>query len=101
MLVQVVLTNQPAAAATKNISLLSRCDQGGRPDGVQVIVHKGYAYIGQNERGRYFSEGEFEILGYPRTDGYDALTWIADQPWSNRKVGTLGCSSTAEWRPHP
>ena len=54
--------------------------------------------IYQNERGRYFSEGAFEILGHPRTDGYDALTWIADQPWSNKKVGTLGCSSTAEWQ---
>ncbi|GAB4524815.1 MAG: CocE/NonD family hydrolase [Parvularculaceae bacterium] len=61
-------------------------------------VSRGYAFVLQNERGRYFSEGEFEILGYPRTDGYDALTWIADQPWSNGKVGTLGCSSTAEWQ---
>jgi uncharacterized protein len=61
-------------------------------------VDRGYAMILQNERGRYFSEGKFEILGYPRTDGYDALTWIADQPWSNKKVGTLGCSSTAEWQ---
>jgi len=33
-------------AASKNISLLSHSDQGGRPDGVQVIVHKDYAYIG-------------------------------------------------------
>ncbi len=61
-------------------------------------IDRGYAVIYQNERGRYFSEGEFEILGYPRSDGYDALTWIADQPWSNKKVGTLGCSSTAEWQ---
>jgi len=61
-------------------------------------VDRGYAMIYQNERGRYFSEGKFEILGYPRTDGYDALTWIADQKWSNGKVGTLGCSSTAEWQ---
>lgn len=61
-------------------------------------VDRGYAIIYQNERGRYFSEGEFEILGYPRTDGYDALTWIASQSWSNKKVGTLGCSSTAEWQ---
>lgn len=61
-------------------------------------IDRGYAIIYQNERGRYFSEGEFEILGHPRTDGYDALTWIADQPWSNKKVGTLGCSSTAEWQ---
>jgi len=66
----------------------------------QVVegIDRGYAMIYQNERGRYFSEGKFEILGYPRTDGYDALTWIADQPWSNKKVGTFGCSSTAEWQ---
>ncbi len=61
-------------------------------------VERGYAYIVQNERGRYFSEGEWDILGPPKTDGYDALTWIADQPWSNGKVGTFGCSSTAEWQ---
>lgn len=61
-------------------------------------VDRGYAMILQNERGRYFSEGKFEILGRPATDGYDALTWIAGQPWSNGKVGTLGCSSTAEWQ---
>lgn len=61
-------------------------------------IDRGYAMIYQNERGRYFSEGEFEILGHPRTDGYDALTWIADQAWSNKKVGTYGCSSTAEWQ---
>ena len=48
--------------------------------------------------GRYFSEGKWEILGRPQTDGYDALTWIAKQPWSNGKVGTLGCSSSAEWQ---
>jgi hypothetical protein len=34
------------AATSKNVRLLSRSDQGGRPDGVQVIVHKGHAFIG-------------------------------------------------------
>ena len=72
--------------------------QGGTLRQVVEAIDRGYAYIGQNERGRYFSEGKFEILGYPRTDGYDALTWIADQSWSNKKVGTYGCSSTAEWQ---
>ena len=61
-------------------------------------VMRGYAYVYQNERGRFFSEGEWDILGPPKTDGYDALTWIAEQPWSNGKVGTIGCSSTAEWQ---
>jgi len=62
-------------------------------------IRHGYAFIIQNERGKFFSEGEWEILGFPRTDGYDALTWIAEQPWSDGKVATLGCSSTAEWQP--
>jgi putative CocE/NonD family hydrolase len=61
-------------------------------------VSRGYAFVVQNERGRYFSGGDYQILGYPQTDGYDALTWIAAQPWSNGKVGTLGCSSSAEWQ---
>jgi putative CocE/NonD family hydrolase len=61
-------------------------------------VSRGYAYVVQNERGRYFSEGEWDILGTPVTDGYDALTWMAEQEWCNGKVGTLGCSSTAEWQ---
>jgi putative CocE/NonD family hydrolase len=61
-------------------------------------VRRGYAFIVQNERGRYFSQGKWEILGRPQIDGYDTLTWIAKQPWSNGKVGTLGCSSSAEWQ---
>jgi putative CocE/NonD family hydrolase len=62
-------------------------------------IKRGYAYIGQNERGHFFSEGTYDILGAPITDGYDLMDWIAKQPWSNGKVGTTGCSSTAEYQP--
>lgn len=62
------------------------------------VVKRGYAYVVQNERGRYFSEGEWDILGVPLTDGYDAFSWMTDQDWSNGKIGLLGCSSTAEWQ---
>ena len=61
-------------------------------------VKRGYAYVEMNERGHFFSEGEYDILGPPRTDGDDAISWIASQSWSNGKVGTIGCSSTAEWQ---
>jgi putative CocE/NonD family hydrolase len=61
-------------------------------------VQRGYAYVVQNERGRFFSEGNWNILGTPLTDGYDAFTWMSGQDWSNGKIGTLGCSSTAEWQ---
>ncbi len=62
------------------------------------MVQQGYAYVVQNERGRYYSEGEWDILGVPLTDGYDAFSWMKDQSWSNGRIGTYGCSSTAEWQ---
>src|SRR5690606_22762082 len=65
--------------------------------GIEAI-ERGYAFVVQNERGRYYSEGEWEILGDPRRDGYDSLTWIAEQERSTGNVGTLGCSSSAEWQ---
>ena len=64
-----------------------------------AAVKRGYAYVIQNERGHFFSEGNYDILGAPITDGYDAIQWLTRQSWSNGKVGTTGCSSTAEWQP--
>ena len=61
-------------------------------------VKRGYAYVLQNERGKFFSEGKWEILGRPQTDGYDALTWLSKQPWTNGNIGLFGCSSSAEWQ---
>src|SRR4051812_31881586 len=42
--------------ATKNMKLVGYSDLGGRCDGVQIMVHKGYAYIGH-----IFSKG-FEVV---------------------------------------
>jgi len=61
-------------------------------------VRRGYAYVGANERGHFFSEGSYDILGPPTTDGTDEIQWISSQSWSNGKVGLIGCSSTAEWQ---
>jgi uncharacterized protein len=62
-----------------------------------TAVKRGYAYVVQNERGHFYSEGHYDILG-SKTDGYDALEWLSKQAWSNGKVGTTGCSSTAEYQ---
>lgn len=62
-----------------------------------TAVKRGYAYVVQNERGHFFSEGNYDILG-TRKDGLNTLDWLIKQPWSNGKVGTTGCSSTAEWQ---
>jgi hypothetical protein len=34
------------AVASRNVEFISHSDQGGRGDGVQIMVHRGYAYIG-------------------------------------------------------
>jgi len=64
---------------------------------LDAIKH-GYAYVEMSERGHLFSEGNYDILGAPLSDGSDAISWIAAQPWSNGKVGSIGCSSAAEWQ---
>jgi len=61
-------------------------------------VKRGYAWVDMNERGHFFSDGNYDILGPPLTDGTDAISWMSSQDWSNGKVGTIGCSSTAEWQ---
>ena len=61
-------------------------------------VKRGYAFVEMNERGHFYSEGDYDILGAPLTDGWDAIAWMSSQPWANGKVGTIGCSSTAEWQ---
>ena len=42
--------------ARKNIRFCRRCDQGGRPDGVQVMLREGHAFIGH-----MFSDG-FSVI---------------------------------------
>src|ERR1700745_2417176 len=36
----------PVPELARNMRLIGHCDQGGRPDGVQLMVHRGFAYIG-------------------------------------------------------
>ncbi len=53
---------------------------------LEAVKH-GYAYVEMNERGRYFSEGDYDILGTPLTDSDDAFDWMGALPWSSDKVG--------------
>ena len=63
-----------------------------------TAVKNGFAFIEMQERGQFFAEGEWDVLGAPLSDTDDEVKWIATRPWSNGKVGTTGCSSTAEWQ---
>src|ERR1700679_2287129 len=47
---------------------------------IDAIKH-GYAYVEMNERGHFFSEGAYDILGPPLTDGADATRGMRSHPW--------------------
>ena len=58
----------------------------------KYFVPRGYAVVMQDVRGRYKSEGKWRPIRDDGPDGADLLKWIAEQPWSNGKVGTVGTS---------
>lgn len=58
----------------------------------EMWAKAGYAFVRQDVRGRYDSEGEFYPFRDDPRDGYDTIEWIAAQPWSSGKVGTTGAS---------
>ncbi len=39
------MTDLPTPDYARNISLIGHSDQGGRPDALQVMVHRGFAYV--------------------------------------------------------
>lgn len=53
----------------------------------------GYAFVAQDMRGRFKSEGSYEPYQTDMEDGYDTVEWAAKQPWSNGKVGISGRSA--------
>ena len=56
------------------------------------FASRGYAAVVVDVRGRYESEGVFTAWTHDGRDAYDTVTWAADQPWSNGRIGTWGRS---------
>jgi putative CocE/NonD family hydrolase len=64
---------------------------GNSAEGKYYASH-GYNVVLNDTRGRYGSEGTWRLLVDDPKDGYDVVEWIAQQPWSDGKVGTFGTS---------
>jgi uncharacterized protein len=62
-------------------------------------VDAGYVVAVQDVRGRGDSDGMFTPMFQEGPDGYDAIEWLAGQPWCNGAVGTMGGSyeGWAQW----
>jgi putative CocE/NonD family hydrolase len=58
----------------------------------RYFARRGYVVAVQDVRGRFASEGQWEPFVHEAKDGYDAIEWLARQPWSSGKVGMIGAS---------
>ncbi len=91
------------AAVGRYPSLLVRTPYGKGSDlssNYRSFVEHGYAVVVQDVRGRHESDGHFNSFRQEGPDGYDTLNWIAEQPWSNGKVGMMGGSylGIVQWK---
>ncbi len=58
----------------------------------EYFAQNGYAFVAQDCRGRYKSEGVWHWMSDDGPDGVDCAAWIGKQPWSNGKIGMVGTS---------
>ena len=56
------------------------------------FIARGYAFVPQDVRGKFRSEGDPLAFVGEVPDGYDTIEWITQQPWSNGDVGMWGDS---------
>ena len=79
--------------------LLTRTPYGKATGGLDRYVRAGYVVVTQDSRGRYGSDGEYVPFTVEDTgdgeDGYDSVEWLAQQPYCNGSVGTMGASYNA------
>ncbi|MGZ5226937.1 MAG: CocE/NonD family hydrolase, partial [Burkholderiales bacterium] len=71
-------------------------DKTGQQKIAEYFAQHGYVVAVQDIRGRYKSEGKFlKVQPLDATDGYDAIEWMAKQPYSSGVVGMWGTSFAA------
>jgi uncharacterized protein len=64
-------------------------------DTVKFYTSHGYIFVAQDRRGNGASFGVSKgfITRDDRLDGKAVIDWAGEQPWSNGKVGAVGCSN--------
>ena len=86
---------RPDSAGQFPALLLRTPYSNNMPDEMQNsawFAARGYVVVNEDVRGRYDSDGRFEPYRHEADDGFDTDEWVARQPWSNGKLGTMGGS---------
>ena len=65
-------------------------DKAGSRDWADMFVAHGYAFVSQDVRGRYGSEGRWRPNRDDGNDGFDTAKWIGEQPGSREASARWG-----------
>ncbi len=67
------------------------------------MAERGYNVLVQDVRGRFDSEGEFDVFAGEDVDGWATIGWISNQPWFDGSLGLWGMSylAYAQWAAAP
>ncbi|MET0456371.1 MAG: CocE/NonD family hydrolase [Mycobacterium sp.] len=85
------LDNYPGRAGVP-VAAVSGLQKWEGPDPAYWCTH-GYAVVNPDPRGTFASGGDIQTFSPQEgRDGADVIEWIAEQPWSNQKVGMAGNS---------
>jgi hypothetical protein len=68
------MSELPKPDSARNMRIIGYCDQGGRPDGVQVMVQRGFAYVGH-----MFSKG-FSVIDVRDARSPRPVNYLAAPP---------------------
>jgi putative CocE/NonD family hydrolase len=82
----------PALLLRTPYNKIERAAAAGGYATVQYFVPRGYVVVMQDVRGRYKSQGHWQMLKNDPNDGFDTAQWIGEQPWSDGNIGTMGTS---------
>ncbi|MDH3366067.1 MAG: CocE/NonD family hydrolase [Thermoplasmata archaeon] len=53
-------------------------------------ARRGYAFVVQDVRGKFKSNGVWKPFVNEVDDGYDTIEWISKQPWCDGNIGAIG-----------
>ncbi len=63
------------------------------PEHWRRYTDAGYVFVEQDVRGKGHSQGFYRAFENDMADGYDTVEWVAQQSWSNGRVGMSGASA--------
>lgn len=70
-----------------------KCDPDNQIEYVaRAVTSRGYAFVAQDTRGRARSEGDPWPFMCEKSDGYDTMEWLTEQPWCDGRVAMWGVS---------